>query len=227
MELEKLTERIYYYPHQPALDRPMLAYLSGEKWSLAVDAGYSAGHVRDFYRQLKHAALREPDFTVLTHWHYDHTFGMNGIHGLSAALGRTNAHLRRAADPERIRQWREEDPCFQAEYAAQPDPMIVCSDIEFQERLAFDLGGLTAVAFHTEAPHSDDTVCVWVPEEGVLFLGDSICEDFFDNGRMDAAKLTELVRTIENTDCALCVLSHAAPMKKAELLAYLYGVLAT
>ena len=44
MELKKLTERVFYYPHQPEFDRPMLAYLGGDRFSLAVDAGYSAGH---------------------------------------------------------------------------------------------------------------------------------------------------------------------------------------
>lgn len=38
-------------------------------------------------------------------------------------------------------------------------------------------------------PHSEDTVCVYVPEEKVLFLGDSTSEDFFNDGYMDKDKL--------------------------------------
>lgn len=52
MELKKLTDRIYYFPHQPEVDRPMLAYLKGSKFSLAIDAGYSDNHVNDFYELL-------------------------------------------------------------------------------------------------------------------------------------------------------------------------------
>lgn len=51
MELKKLTKNIYYLPHEPEVDRPMLAYVKGEKYSLAVDAGYSFCHVKDFMKQ--------------------------------------------------------------------------------------------------------------------------------------------------------------------------------
>ena len=38
MELKKITSRVFYYPHQPETDRPMLAYLNGDKIALAIDA---------------------------------------------------------------------------------------------------------------------------------------------------------------------------------------------
>ena len=52
MGLNKLTNRIYFLEHAPEVDRPMLAYLKGDKISLAIDAGYSASHVQDFYRAI-------------------------------------------------------------------------------------------------------------------------------------------------------------------------------
>lgn len=52
----------------------MLGYIRGERYSLAVDAGNSRRHVEKFYAALDAAELRRPDFTVLTHWHWDHTF---------------------------------------------------------------------------------------------------------------------------------------------------------
>ena len=53
MGLNKLTNRIYFLEHDPEADRPMLAYLKGDKLSLAVDAGYSAAHVQDFYEAVE------------------------------------------------------------------------------------------------------------------------------------------------------------------------------
>lgn len=85
MGLNPLTNRIYFLEHDSEVDRPMLAYLKGDKFSLAVDAGYSASHVRDFYRAIEEEQFNEPDFTVITHWHYDHTFGMHAINGISIA----------------------------------------------------------------------------------------------------------------------------------------------
>ena len=51
MKLNKLTNRIYFLEHDPEADRPMLAYLKGDKLSLAVDAGYSLLMFRIFMRQ--------------------------------------------------------------------------------------------------------------------------------------------------------------------------------
>ena len=93
MRLEQLTSRIFYYPHQPETDRPMLAYINGSRISLAIDAGNSAAHVDEFYGALAEADLKKPDITVITHWHWDHTFGMHHIHGLSAAHMKTNEML--------------------------------------------------------------------------------------------------------------------------------------
>ena len=93
MRLEQLTSRIFYYPHQPETDRPMLAYINGSRISLAIDAGNSTAHVDEFYGALAEANLKKPDITVITHWHWDHTFGMHHIHGLSAAHMKTNEML--------------------------------------------------------------------------------------------------------------------------------------
>lgn len=70
MELKKITSRVFYYPHQPETDRPMLAYLNGDKIALAIDAGNSADHVDEFYKSLEIEDLKKPDFTVITHWHW-------------------------------------------------------------------------------------------------------------------------------------------------------------
>ena len=64
MRLEQLTSRIFYYPHQPETDRPMLAYINGSCISLAIDAGNSAAHVDEFYGALAEANLKKPDITV-------------------------------------------------------------------------------------------------------------------------------------------------------------------
>ncbi len=102
-------------------DRPMLAYVKGDKFSLAVDAGYSASHVNDFYEALKMNDFGEPDFTVITHWHYDHTFGLHATKGVSIAHQNTNLFLReqqsKAQDRSYIDFLKWDDVCFGKEYA--------------------------------------------------------------------------------------------------------------
>ena len=183
MKLEQLTDRIFYYPHQPETDRPMLAYINGSRISLAIDAGNSAAHVDGFYGALEAAGLKLPDMTVITHWHWNHTFGMHHIHGLSAAHVKTNEMLKqeriRLADSAYADALKEEDPCLKQEYAGGREIVAIPSDIAFTDKMTLKLGGLTADIFHAVSPHSEDTVLVYVPEEKVLFLGDSTCGDFY------------------------------------------------
>lgn len=229
MGLSKLTERIYFLEHEPEVDRPMLAYIKGDRLSLAIDAGYSSAHVQAFYKELELEHLKKPDFTAITHWHYDHTFGMHAINGISIAHDKTNEFLRNqqelAKDTHYIENLKNEDIHFRKEYCGQDQLHIVLADLSFSDAITLDLGGLTAQIFHTESPHSEDTVCIYVPEEKVLFLGDSTSEDFFHDGYMDQEKLRSLIQMIRFTDCEYCVLSHCEPLDKESLLCYLESIL--
>ena len=162
---------------------------------------------------------------MLTHWHYDHTFGLHAAQGLSIAHQRTNEFLRQqqrlAQSGPYMEQLKTEDPHFRLEYAGQDTLHIQLAELTFTNMLTLDLGQLTARIFHTVSPHSEDSTCIYIPEEKILFLGDATSEDFFNNGYMDRAKLARLIDTIRATDCALCVLSHCEPLPKADLLAYL------
>lgn len=228
MGLKAITNKVFYYPHQTDTDRPMLAYLKGNKFALAIDAGNSAMHVEEFYGALEAAGLRKPDFTIITHWHWDHTFGMHHIGGTSIAHRKTNELLRqeknKLSDGAYVDFLKEDDPCFGREYAGDKEIIVVSSDMEFADELILDLGGITAIMYHAVSPHSEDTVLIHTPEEKVLFLGDATSEDFFNNGYMDRDRLNTLINEIEKTDCQYCVLSHTEPLTKQDLLNYLYTI---
>ena len=46
-KLERLTERIWFYPYEEERDRPNLGYVRGDHWSLAVDAGHSVDRLTE------------------------------------------------------------------------------------------------------------------------------------------------------------------------------------
>ncbi|WP_223156153.1 hypothetical protein [Desemzia incerta] len=103
--------------------------------------------------------------------------------------------------------------------------IAVLSDIQFEKELTLNLGGITAKIFHTASPHSEDTVLIYIPEEKILFLGDSTSEDFYNDWYMDKEKLMSLTNLIESIDCKYCILSHAEPLTKSDLLDYLKSIL--
>mgnify|MGYP003329295852 CR=1 FL=1 len=58
-----------------------------------MDAGNSSDHVEKFYNGLRDLSLKLPDFTVITHWHWDHTFGMHASSGKTVACHLTSEKL--------------------------------------------------------------------------------------------------------------------------------------
>ena len=107
--LVRVSDRIWYLPGEDftGRDRPFLYYVKGEKKSLAVDAGNSPAHVRAFYAALEAAGLPRPQITLLTHWHWDHTFGLTAVEGVTMTSAATNEKLGQVA------QWKWNDAAME------------------------------------------------------------------------------------------------------------------
>jgi glyoxylase-like metal-dependent hydrolase (beta-lactamase superfamily II) len=225
MELKRLTERIWYYPFEGERDRPNLGYIRGDRWSLAVDAGHSDAHVEEFYAALEREGLPLPALTVLTHWHWDHTFGLHRIHGLSLANGATNRHLRdfrQKVNEKGPQAFLSLDESIRLEYAGGRPIRIRTADLEFENALDMDAGNCPIRVFRTEAPHTDDSTLVHAVGERVLFLGDATC-DSFQEGIWDAALALRLHSAIRAVDPVVCLEGHWTPVPAAEILKELAG----
>lgn len=216
MQLNRLTDRIWVYPFEEERDRPNLGYIRGDRWSLAVDAGHSAAHVRDFYGALEAAGLPLPALTVLTHWHWDHTFGMHAVHGLCLAGRRTDRYLADfRARPEAKRELLSAEERVRREYA-NGQPMIVTpADLVLDGEMLLETGGCPVRVFSAEAPHTDDSTLVLVPGERVLFLGDAACGALPD-WKKDPALCRKLADTVDGTGADIVLEGHWTPISRQE-----------
>ena len=224
-KLDRLTERVWVLPFEEERDRPNLSYIRGDRWSLAVDAGHSEDHVALFYRALEAAGLPLPGLTVLTHWHWDHTFGMHAVHGLCLANAKTNGHLLAFRD----RLAREGRDFFLAmhesiarEYENDRPVILTPADLTFSGEMWLDLGNCPVRAFQAEAPHTDDSTLVYAPGERVLFLGDAE-GGVFPTWEKDPALCKKLADTVEGIDADICLESHWTPDTKQGMLEDLLG----
>ena len=209
-KLYRLTERVWIYPYEEERDRPNLGYIRGDKWSLAVDAGHSIAHVNAFYAALEEEDLPMPSLTILTHWHWDHTFAIHAIKGLSLANGRTNRYL--LSFQERIE--REGQKAFlslhesvRREYAGGQPVVVVPADMVFSGEMVLDAGNCPVRAFQAEAPHTDDSTLVYLPGEKVLFLGDA-AGGTFPTWEKDMVLARKLAGVIETMGADVCVEGH-------------------
>ena len=220
MNLNRLTERIWIFPFEEDRDRPNLSYIRGDRWSIAVDAGHSAAHTAAFYRALEDAGLPLPALTVLTHWHWDHTFGMHAVHGLSLANARTDAYLR----DFRERVNREGTAFFLAlhesirrEYADGRPVIVTPADMVFTGEMRLDSGGCPVRILQADAPHTDDSTLIHAVNEKVLFLGDA-AGGVFPTGEKDRGLCKKQAETVAATHAEICLESHWTPQTMRETL---------
>ena len=216
MKLERLTERIWYYPYEEERDRPNLGYIRGDRWSLAVDAGHSDAHIAEFYRALEEAGLPLPQLTVLTHWHWDHSFALHAIHGLSLANVLTSRHLRECRD--RIEQngpaeFLALDESIRREYARNRPVKVIPADLEFTGEMALDAGNCPVRLFQAVAPHTDDSTLIEVSGEKVLFIGDAT-GGTFPTWKKDSGLARKLAETVKAANAEICLEGHWVPCSK-------------
>ena len=220
MELKRLTEHIWMMPYEEERDRPNLCYVKGGRMSLAVDAGHSAAHVREFYALLEKENLPLPDLTVLTHWHWDHTFGMHAVHGLTLANERTNRYLaewKKKIEKNGPGEFLAIHESIRREYPAGTEVTVRTADIVFDGELTLDLGGCTVKVVQAEAPHTDDSTLVYVENDRVLFVGDSTCHDFF-TGIKRADLCAKMADTIRKINPAVIMEGHWIPVPMEDTL---------
>ena len=227
MELKQLTANVWYMPYEEERDRPNLGYVKGKNWSLAIDAGHSAAHVREFYALLEKENLPFPSLTVLTHWHWDHTFGMHAVKGLCLANEKTNRYLaqwKNKIEKDGPGEFLALHESIRKEYRGSPGVIVKQADIEFSGEITLDPGGCTVKVMQAEAPHTDDSTIVYVCDDKTLFLGDSTGDDFF-TGIKEREPCRKLADTIRGINPGICVEGHWVPVGPEDTLADLMSEL--
>ncbi|MDD3244439.1 MAG: MBL fold metallo-hydrolase [Eubacteriales bacterium] len=232
-ELKQLTPRVWYFTPCQQGDRPALGYIRGDNFSVAVDAGNSAAHTGEFLQALAARGLPAPSFVVLTHWHWDHTFGLHALPCPVIAGEATQAKLREVARWKwddasmlaRLRSGQEIEMCHQDIPVEYPDRSAICvrtATLTFSRQMTLEAGGVSCVLTCVDSPHSRDAVLVRVPEEEVLFIGDADCGDHYENGgNFDPDRLRAFSSLLEATPFQWCVLGHDEPGTREQELAYL------
>lgn len=228
MEMDDLRQvggRILYSPADDRHDMPCLYAVVGDSRTLMVDGGVSTRHAAAFVESVRRRTGRGVDFAAVTHWHWDHTFGLAGIGAPVIACRNTAAHLGRMAGygwsdgelDERLRTGEEIFFCakhikklFPGE--ARGEITIRMPDIVFDGGLSLDLGGVTCCLKPVPTSHTDDCVAVWVREEGALMLGDAIGPDFYAKPvHYGIAETLELFRFIGGLSPRTVLQSHSEP----------------
>jgi len=182
---QPVTPHVDWFTPDDRTDRPALGAVHGSAGTLLVEGGASVAHLTSFIRELDRRGRPPAVAIALTHWHWDHSFGSAAARvpvaghretarelGLQAGYDWSDAAL-----DQRVADGLEIDFCrdmMKLEIPDRADLEIVVPSVVFDERHAFHLGGVTAVVEHVGGDHAADSCIVFVPEDGVIFLGDCL-----------------------------------------------------
>ncbi|WP_018884551.1 MBL fold metallo-hydrolase [Paenibacillus massiliensis] len=230
-QFEQLTPHIIIMHAEHETDRPILAAITGSRRTLLLDAGNSLEHANAFKAELERRGIREPDILVLTHWHWDHSFGMHAWDIPAIAHTRTSEMLTRLADltwSESTLETLIADGTINDESASHirleyDDPAqvrVIAPDIHFSERLKLELGDVTCELVHVGGDHSEDSCFLHVLEDNVLFLGDALAPAIYGGPRR--YRSTEFLRLLGLAyayDASWYVESHGRPMSNSDFRA--------
>lgn len=229
--LKKITERVYLMNHVRETDRPSLGLIVGEKASFVVDSGNSPKHAAEFLQEAEKVAKGPVKYAGITHHHWDHILGMEEMNLVTVGSRNTQRRLEEMKeakwDDETLDRLKQEGVfneftvnAIKAEMAEEErkDFRVSTMDMIFEGTLTFDFGGITVVMLEMDGPHTEDTTLIHVPEEKVLFLGDSIYGSR-KNGKFgyDREKLFSLIDAIRALDVTHYIVSHESILDQREM----------
>jgi glyoxylase-like metal-dependent hydrolase (beta-lactamase superfamily II) len=155
----------------------------GSEQALVVDTRGTEAQGREVVEDVHAMGLTVPVSTVVsTHVHFDHTFGNRAFED-----ARIRAHERVGetftADAERLKAAAraERDPGPEASYTAQDVKDLLATvprgpDVTFSTTSEIDLGDRLVHLAYAGRGHTDGDIRIWVPDDGVVFLGDLVEE---------------------------------------------------
>ena len=160
--------------------------ISGTK-TVLIDTG-TGMHINDLLSSLEgEIDVRDIDYIILTHEHFDHCGGVKTLKELSHA----QVCMHEYAAPV-VEQGLEWSAGFFG--ARQPKTDV---DMKLKDGDAIDLGGTTLHIIHTPG-HSPGSICIYEPEGKSLFSGDTVFAHG-DVGRTDffGGDVEALIHSVE------------------------------
>ncbi len=193
----KLSENLHFFPwNNPSANNCNTYFINGEK-KILVDPGHFHlfGHVRDHLNQLS-LTPGDVDMVLITHGHPDHMEGVRAFLNTDTLIALHGSEMTfiESVAPHYGEALGIKD--------FQPDILLKEGILE--------IGDTTFQVIHTPG-HSPGSVCLYLPDQQVLFTGDVVFNQGI--GRTDlpggnGRELKESIKRISRLDVSLLLTGH-------------------
>ncbi|MED3552958.1 MBL fold metallo-hydrolase [Cytobacillus praedii] len=230
--LNKLSNSIYYLSNQDERDRPTLGLVCGDKHSLVIDSGNSVQHAKDFLQEIDKLNVPPVKYVVITHAHWDHFLGMNEFDATVIVNSQTNkvikewqgylyddSSLQKYVNTNKMTSMCKE--IIQSEIPNRENFKLNSPNVIFEDSLTIDLGNKFCFLERIKSTHTDDSTIIYIPDEKVIFLGDSVyganTNSLF---HFKQSLLLPMIKDIQKYDSEFFLLGHESIYDKDKMNMY-------
>ncbi|TQR15686.1 MBL fold metallo-hydrolase [Psychrobacillus vulpis] len=218
--LNKLSDTIYYLSHQDDRVRPTLGLVCGDQNSLIIDSGNSTQHAKEFLLEIEKLNVPPIKYLVITHANWDHFLGMNEFDATVIVNSQTNELLKEwqsyRFDDNSLQKYVNTNQMsakcmeiIQADIPNRGSFKLNSPNVIFENTLTIDLGNKVCIIERIKSTHTDDSTIIYIPDEKVVFLGDST------NGRttnslyhFKQSLLLPMMKDIQKYDAEMFLIGH-------------------
>lgn len=221
--LHKISEHVWWFTPESRTDRPSLCAVVGKNDVVILDIGASAQHTKQFLAELSKQGINPPNYAVLTHWHWDHVFGMSALECPVIAHEETAQNIQRmmtldysdenlptlVAGGHEV-EFTREHMLIELNDKQRRNLALRPADMTFTDSLSLHLGDVTCNIQHVGGDHASDAVVIYIPEDKILFLGDCFYYTVYQEPRhYTRAEIFPLIEKLSAFSAETFVLGHA------------------
>lgn len=233
--LEQIGKRVWHLPPHPDPEQvqPRVGVVVGNKETVLIDAGNTSRIAKTVLSELERIGAPPVGKVIYTHHHWDHVFG-GCVYGAEATA---HTLCRTQLETEALKPWSEaflteevsRDPTLQGRAdilkrgVDWTDFRVIVPDVTFETTYEMPGDGYRLELKHVGGKHAEDSVIVVVPDEKIMFLGDSFYPPPRRLGPPDESFDMEMLRGFLSEDCEFYLDGHSEPFTKTDLATWLSG----
>lgn len=209
--IQAIAPHIHVIPAEGRKAVPNVGIVVGTRSVLVIETGLGEAGGKTVLDEVRKIAGEKQIYVIATHFHPEHIGGEN-------AFPRSSVILRPKVQDREITE--SGTKMIAAFRAMSPDNALLlkdfsyrAADIQFNRTLSLNLGGVHADIISAGPAHTDGDIAVLVREDGVLFTGDVVQQNYAPvlmGSQSSVASWLSKIEKLEALPAQIIVPSHSA-----------------